>query len=338
MRIRFCPGRGCPTTKKADYALKVRLKGPGTEQGRVPLRDLIEVGRHVQQAVEGVGRLLLGQADSRRPGPKPKDIKDECILEVVALKRGSFELVLDVPQTEQGKLDGMHLGREAAETFVGGLAMLRNGGEALPLGYDIKVVHAVRDIGHVLNGRIDTIEFETGKTKAGKALRCIYDRAFMERMSSRIHEPVTNEKEVEGRLLMADFKLSSRRCRIHQPSGGTVDCTFGEEMMDTVQEFLRRNVRVTGEAQIDADTNRIKRLTISDIEPVTEGEEGFEEITAEDFWQEKSIDQLAEEQGVRPVERLEDILGRGADLWDDDEDFEAFLRNVERGRQDREPA
>lgn len=325
-------------SKKADYALKVRLTGPGTRQGRIRLRDLIELGRHIQQAVEGVGRLLLGQADSRRPGPKPRDIETECMLEVVAINRGSFELVLDVPQTEQGKLDGMHLGREATETFVGGLAVLRDGGEALPLGYDIKVVHAVRDIGHVLNGRVETIAFETGRTRTGQTLKCIYDRAFMERMSSRIHEPVTNERVVQGRLLMANFKGTSRRCRLHPPVGPAVDCTFGEELMDTVQEFLRRNVRVTGEAQIDADTNRIKQLAITDIEPATEGEEGFEEITAEDFWQEKSIEQLAEEQGIKPVKRLEDILGRGADLWDDDEDFEAFLRNVERGRQDRESA
>ena len=93
-----------------------------------------------------------------------------------------------------------------------------------------------------------------------------------------------------------------------------------------------------GPSRIDPETDRIKSLAISDIEPVTEGEEGFEDITAEDFWQEKSIDRLAEEQGVRPVERLEDIWGRGMDLWDDDEDFEEFLRSVERGRQDREPA
>ena len=61
---------------------------------------------------------------------------------------------------------------------------------------------------------------------------------------------------------------------------------------------------------------------------------GSENITPEDFWQEKSIDQLAEEQGIRPVERLEDVLGRHADLWERDEDFEAFVSGIyERRRQ-----
>ncbi len=301
----------------------------------MPLSALLELGKHVQDAVEGVGRLLLGQPGSRRPGRKPRDIKTECMLEVVALNKGSFEVVLDVPRPAQDKLEGMQLGEEAAETFVAGLHVLGNGGTALPAGYDGGVLHSVRDIGHVLSDGIESIEFETRKGKTRRGTRHTYDRAFRESIVRRIREPITNEQSVEGRLLMADFKLSSRRCRVHQPSGGTVECTFGQEMMDTVQEFLRRNVRVTGEALIDADTSRIKRLAISDIEPVTEGEEGFEEITAEDFWQEKSIDQLAEEQGVRPVERLEDILGRHADLWGSDEEFEAFVSGIyERRRRE----
>ena len=57
---------------------------------------------------------------------------------------------------------------------------------------------------------------------------------------------------------------------------------------------------------------------------------------SEGFWREKTIEELAAEQGIRPVERLEDILGRGADLWDDDEDFERFLKGIrERRRQGR---
>jgi hypothetical protein len=44
-----------------------------------------------------------------------------------------------------------------------------------------------------------------------------------------------------------------------------------------------------------------------------------------DFWHGKSIEQLAREQGVRPLEKLEDIWGKGADLWKDEEDFQSFL-------------
>ncbi len=45
----------------------------------------------------------------------------------------------------------------------------------------------------------------------------------------------------------------------------------------------------------------------------------------DEFWQEKSLEQLAREQNVKPIERWQDIFGKGADLWDDEEDFQAFL-------------
>lgn len=44
-----------------------------------------------------------------------------------------------------------------------------------------------------------------------------------------------------------------------------------------------------------------------------------------DFWEEKDLEQLAAEQGVRPIERLEEVLGQGADLWRDDAALESFL-------------
>lgn len=50
----------------------------------------------------------------------------------------------------------------------------------------------------------------------------------------------------------------------------------------------------------------------------------------------KSIEQLAAEQGVKPT-RLDDILGKGADLWKSDEEFEHFLEDIyARRREDRE--
>ena len=56
---------------------------------------------------------------------------------------------------------------------------------------------------------------------------------------------------------------------------------------------------------------------------------------AADFWREKSIEELAREQGVKPVARLEDVLGRHADLWESDEDFEQFVNGIcERRRRE----
>jgi hypothetical protein len=56
------------------------------------------------------------------------------------------------------------------------------------------------------------------------------------------------------------------------------------------------------------------------------------------FSERKSIEQLAAEQGVRPT-KLEDILGKGADLWESDQEFEKFVADIyARRREDRERA
>ena len=60
----------------------------------------------------------------------------------------------------------------------------------------------------------------------------------------------------------------------------------------------------------------------------------FSRVSPDPFWQAKSLDELAEEQGVRPVERMEDVFGRGASLWDSDEEFEEFLAGIEERRHD----
>jgi hypothetical protein len=44
-----------------------------------------------------------------------------------------------------------------------------------------------------------------------------------------------------------------------------------------------------------------------------------------------SVGELARQQGVRPVRSFEDM--RAADLWDSDEEFDAFLADVRASRQ-----
>jgi hypothetical protein len=47
----------------------------------------------------------------------------------------------------------------------------------------------------------------------------------------------------------------------------------------------------------------------------------------------KTLEQLAAEQGIKPVERFEDLLGKGDELWATDEEFEAFLKWLKHSRR-----
>jgi len=54
-------------------------------------------------------------------------------------------------------------------------------------------------------------------------------------------------------------------------------------------------------------------------------------------WQDSTLAELASQQSVQPVQRLEEILGKGKDLWKDEEEFESFVQGIyQRRKEDRE--
>ena len=300
--------------------LIVRAKGPATQDGRIALQDLLQLGKHIQSAVERVARVLTGQGDSRKPGRKPKEIISSCPLDVVAMNRGSFELTLDLPRHKSAN---MHLGVEAVEKLIEGMECLGTNGDILPAGYDAGVLHSLKDMGGILGRGIDEIEVET-KTQRMKR-RFSFNSDVHQRITSRIRGPVTALRTLEGRLLMADFRHEDERCRIHPPIGEPVVCHFDESLDETVYEYLRSFVRVTGETQEDPATGRISSIMVKDIERVSLEGGNFETVLPDDFWRERPLDQLAAEQGVAPVHHFEDVWGKGTDLWADEDDFAAFL-------------
>ena len=106
-------------------------------------------------------------------------------------------------------------------------------------------------------------------------------------------------------------------------------CTFDEYMVSTVMRYLRQFVRVRGEATVDPVTNKIRSLTIRDIEPVEAATEPFV-VSAGVFWHAKSFEQLSSEQVVYPVEDWEKLSSG----WPEDADFDEFLKAVRSARQD----
>ena len=49
----------------------------------------------------------------------------------------------------------------------------------------------------------------------------------------------------------------------------------------------------------------------------------------------KTAEELATEQGIKPIENFDEIVGQGADLWADDAEFEEFLRYLRESRSRR---
>lgn len=304
--------------------LTLRITGPATKGGRMRLSALLQLGKHIQAAVERVGRVLVGQMDSRRAGRKPQEIVQECSLEIVALGSGSFEITLDLPRT---KLEPMDLGVAAVEHLFEGVETIQTDGDTLPAGFDAGVLHSLRDIGEMLGENIEQIEAKTRTQRLRREFSL--DRRLHQRILARLQSPVSNQRTIEGRLLMADFRHDGERCRLHPPLGEPITCRFDEALAERVYEHLRRYVRVTGETQEDPHTGKMLSLDIRDIESIRMEGEAFETISTEDFWQDKTLEHLAADQSVHPIRQLEDVLGKGAKLWETDEEFNAFLVSIE---------
>lgn len=305
---------------KAEPILVITVRGPATKDGRIALKDLMALGKHVQSSVERVATVLSGKADSRKPGRRPKKVVESCPLEVVALNQGSFEIALDLPRDT---FEFAHLGVESIEKLVEGIESISTNGSVLPSGFDTGVLYSLRDLGRLLDKGVDEIEVTSRTQRLQRQVS--YNPTVQNRIIEKIRGPVTSERTIEGRLLMADFRHDVEKCRIHPTVGEPIVCQFDESLEETVYEHLRGFVRITGETKEDPITGRITSIKIQDIEALSiEGEE-FDTITADSFWEERSLEELATEQNVQPLQKLEQILGSGSSLWSDDEDFEEFL-------------
>ena len=115
---------------------------------------------------------------------------------------------------------------------------------------------------------------------------------------------------------MADFKETGRICRIHPSVGLPVQCSFDPDVEDQVYGALRRPARISGSARLNPHSGRVEELKIERIEIMDELLLG-----ARDFFAGRTLDQLAEAQGVHPLERPGDLAGG----WPADENVDEFL-------------
>lgn len=301
--------------------LTIRTHGPAVERGRIIADDLALLLRATQAAVERIALVLLGDQGLRR-GRRPAEVERITRLEVVGIGRGSVVLQLDL-RRDQLALPDMDLGERALQAFAGGVAWLE-AREEVPPEWDAGALMALRELGTLFRRGIEHVEVVASSGGAGR-----FSDHSLARIGRLVTQTVTNVRTVEGRLLMADFKESGQRCRVHPPVGPPVECTFDDAHRQAVLDALTRYVRVTGEAELEPETGRIRRLAIADIE-IT-GWEGGEEVTYP-FWEPLAIDQLARIQNARPVTRLEDL---SAPIWESAEELEQFLADVYAARRAR---
>lgn len=288
----------------------------------MPLVVLAELGRDLQTVVTRIAFVLRGELGARRGRPRA-DVAGLTRLELVGFHSGSA--VLDLGLAEEARpLADFDLGLAALDALERGLGELVENVE-LPPGWDTGVLVATRELLRVFGRGVDTVVVERPGGLSPRSVK-LTSKA-RDQIAARLVAPIQQDRlTVEGRLLMADFDETRNRCRVHPPLGAPVTCVFTEAHREVVRELVTEYVRVTGKAELEEVTGRVKLLQIADLEPV----EPPSGLDASAFWREATIDEIAEEQGVTAVAKIDELV---ADLWESDEDLGSFLEAIYESRE-----
>lgn len=239
-------------------------------------------------------------------------------------------MTLDLPILPQKVLPTYEdIGEEALRALISGLNGLSVDFASLPEGYDDGVLMALREAGKTFDRGVDRVSFAFG---AGhRRLSRQFTRETVTHIVRRVQTPTQNQKTIEGRLLMADFKESTLRCRIHPVLGEPVVCDFDESKRDAVLTALTHLVRIVGEAtELEG---AVRSLRIQDVEVLDdERHDGVMGPPVARFDAERpSLESLGGEGLARSIAELSS-LAEG--IWPDEEDVDEFIRAVRKWRRE----
>lgn len=321
------PSQEKSVPKRPKYALKVEVEGPGVHTKSIAIPDLLKICDAIQTAVHRQCEAMeRPSAQTLRRGPITASAQEEATLELFGIVAGSTGLLFRYAKPQQplpipGRTDfGTEVLTKVAETIK---QFERQKPPAVET--DAGVLDSLSQLGEVLQRRTITriklnVPAHNGKSRT---ISATVNAAVFDRISARVKAPTHQQLTIEGKLEMADFKDTGKLCRIHPPVGQPLQCLFEPELEDQVYGALRRPVRLTGVVRLDPNTNRPQELKIEKIEILDELLVG-----AKDFFASRSLEQLAEAQGVRPLTNPNELAGG----WPNDENVDEFVHAIYESR------
>lgn len=304
--------------KRTQPLLKLRIDGPGVRPGVIAVPDLVRICQAAQDAVNRQAEAMHG-GQSLRPGPKSSVVYQECTLELVGITRGSTVLPFTLAKTQQSLPNIMTFGKDVVREVVTAVKAIGARRQSKNGHYEAGLLDSLREMGEVLDkGSVTKIEWIV-PGNGHRPLKAVFDRRVKDRVIDRIKRPSTRPEVVEGVLEMADFKEQDHKCRIHPPVGQPITCTFTAEQEEEIYTALRKPVVVTGTATVNPNSDRVESIAIEKIGVIEQLL-----IGAKDFYIGRSLEQLAEAQGVAPLDNPK-ILAGGLP---EDEDVDQLLEDI----------
>lgn len=310
-------------TKKQPL-IKFRFTGSAIHDGRILFDDLSTFISNISLAVDRIiNKIRIGESVKR--GRPFKETKLLSALEIVSIRKGSFALGLDLRRNGT-QFPGWDVGEEAIFTMMVGLGAMEKD-KPLPSEYDYGVLKALRDAGKIMDRGVDSIKINS-TTSLGRK-RATYTIPVRKQIETKINRYEYGLTTVEGRLVMLDMEEDKLRCRLRPSIGDPFLCSYDEELSEQIDKYLRKFVRVRGDATFDKETGKILNLHVKDLESIEESTaSNLPPSPLSSFWTGKTFEQLASEQAVYPIDNVEKLSGD----WPKDEDFDDFLRAVRSSR------
>lgn len=303
--------------------LRLKIDGPGMRKGRVPIPELILVCKEAQNAINKQAEALR-KKKTYHPGPIDHSIQEECTLELIGI-HGNSPTTLDFDlRKPQRALDfkdefGTIAIREVAKPITG---LRKKSLDGFDPGVLLKLYSLTGAISPRLISRIDWIT--PGHNGHGRTISAAITKTVRANVAKRLSNPRKGKVEVAGVLDMADFKPEDFRCRIDTPVGASVVCTFDPSQADSVQKWLRKNVRVTGEGTIHPYTDKVEVLHINEITLAP-----LEALADQSFFANPSLEELIAASNVKPITDPSVLAG-----WvPDDEDVDEMVRHIYESRK-----
>ena len=316
-----------PVLKHPKYVLKVKIEGPGVHRKSISIPDLVKICSGIQSAVHRQAEAMeRPTAQTLRRGPITASVQKECTLELVGIVGGSTGLLFrySKPQEHLPIPDAENFGVDVLSKVAQTVRSLGAKKQSLT-DVDPGVLNSLSELGEVFEKRAITrislnVQRHDGKHKLVKA---VFNNTVIERIAERVKSPTHTRMTIEGRLEMADFKELGKLCRVHPPIGQSLLCSFEPEYEERIYAALRRPVKLTGIAKLNPNTGRPEELKIEEIEILDELLLG-----AKDFFKPRSLQQLADAQGVRPVSNPRELVGG----WPPDENIDEFVASTYQNR------
>jgi len=293
--------------------LEVMLEGEAVRGGRIPVSYLSAFLSGFQKVLYRTGFLLLGRKDKTDKTFTRQHLRQLIDIDLVKITHGSPSTVLSFARTTASRSvwddeEVMYI----FETALINLNEFQAFSDVVNPVFDRELLLAWSTIGHLFLKGVSRITFTLYRNDYPLRVR------YTSREFDLIRQHVLTT--VEGYMFLTD--LRRRRISLQPHSGNAVSCVFTEDQEPDVRSMIGSFVRVVGEAVINPATGTLRYLRTHSIEPLALDTES----DAYDFWTSRTIDELARQQRVQPVDNMESLYGTWPGATDDG--FEQFVEDL----------